>query len=125
MSDKSDVDKAAEKRAKLAYRKLLTHLRAGYSLDCFEEMSPQDIERAFLDFPHVYKRAEVDKAIRAGAKYWQDIGVRLSTGDIQGSQATYSLIMKHRYGYKDRDTQEIKHAGTISIVDYSSADTRV
>lgn len=120
-----------ERMAKLAqdknerrriFRDLCKHVEAGYSLDCFRELSHVTIGEYLTTYPEEFVREELDEAMRAGKETWEGIGRRQATGDCLGNSRSWYYNMSNRYGWSDKQKVEAEHKGqvSVSVVNYAT-----
>lgn len=105
------------------FKKLLSHLRQGYSIDSFEMLAPQAIQEYIKEFPDEFIASEIERATRAGKNEWESIGKRQATGDCLGNSRSWYYNMANRYGWREKVDIEADHKGSVSInvVSYASS----
>jgi hypothetical protein len=104
------------------FRKLLSHLRAGNSIDCFGPMSEKTIWEATKKYPETWKLEEIEIALRDAKEGWEKIGRQQALGTCIGNSRSWFYNMSNRYGWSDK--QKVETSGNsqlqVSIVNYSS-----
>ena len=113
---------ADKKERERVFKMLLAHLRRGYSLESFEELSPNTIKRYINLFKEEFVQEEIDEAMRAGRCVWEGIGYKQSTGECLGNSRSWYYNMANRYGWRDKIELEAEHTGQVQVqvVSYSS-----
>lgn len=103
------------------FKRLLEHVRAGYSLDCFGPISEITIKRCLELYKDDFVLEELDSAMRDAKQHWEQIGYRQSTGDCLGNSRSWYYNMSNRYDWSDRQKVDQEHSGQVSvnIVNYS------
>lgn len=104
------------------FKKLCMHLSAGYSLDCFPDVSLPTIQEMQKSFPEDFPPEELEKALRLGKQGWEDIGRRQANGSCLGNSRTWYYNMSNRYGWRERHDVEAEHKGqvAVNVVSYAS-----
>jgi len=97
------------------FERLLTHIRAGYSVDCFSELGTAAIEACCVKFPFEFVKEELVRAEREGKSGWEKIGRQQSTGQCLGNSRSWYYNMSHRYGWSDRVDARVEHAGSVAV----------
>jgi len=120
---KRDLNTDAEYR-KLTFKKLLQHIRGGYSIDCFTTMSAEKIELFLNQYPLEFIREELDEAIRDAKQGWEEIGRKQSNGTCLGNSRSWYYNMSNRYGWSERAQVKQEHTGSIKVDVVNYADTR-
>lgn len=107
------------------FERLLQHLAAGYSLDCFPELSEQTIGQLLKDYPSEWCEEELSDTLRHGKLYWEGVGRRQSEGTCLGNSRSWYYNMANRYGWRDKLDLNAEHKGQVevSIVNYASTKT--
>lgn len=105
------------------FKDLLQHIKDGFSLDCFSELSEMSIWEYIKIYPLEFVRGELDAAIRQAKQGWEDIGRRQSNGTCIGNSRSWYYNMSNRYGWRDKVDVANEHKGevNITVVDYSKA----
>lgn len=116
---KLEADKEYRKKI---FEKLKDHLRRGYSLDCFAEISETAIRRYLSIYKDEFSQDELDEAQREGKLLWEGIGYRQADGKCLGNSKAWWYNMAHRYKWSDRVHVEAQHSGqvAVSVVSYAS-----
>jgi len=86
----------------------IEHRAGGLSKKSFEHCDYETIEKYInsnIDFYPLKK--ELEKAERIGRKYWEEVGKKITTGDLKGNPATWIFTMKNKYPDEWKDKSEI------------------
>ena len=104
------------------FERLCAHVRAGFSLDCFSDMSKKSVEEYLERYSEEFCKEELEKAMREGKAYWETLGVRQSNGTCMGNSRTWFYNMAHRYAWSDRVDVKAEHTGSVAVqvVSYST-----
>jgi len=104
------------------FKELCQHVALGYSVDCFEHLSKNEIACFIKDFPDEFDLSTLDKALRKGKIYWEGIGRAQSEGSCLGNSRSWYYNMANRYGWREKLEVEAEHKGQVSvnIVSYAS-----
>jgi hypothetical protein len=123
--DKTDQPQDAKALRKELFKKLCRHVRVGYSLDCFSELSETTCRKYLETYPEEWPREEFEKALRDGKQAWEDIGKRQAMGTCMGNSRSWYYNMSNRYGWRDRVDVEADTRSTlqVQVVSYSRKDT--
>ncbi len=107
------------------FNDLCTHLREGYSFDCFPALSDTAIRKYTQIYPEDFVQEDIDNALRLGKQTWETIGHRQATGQCLGNSRTWYYNMSNRYGWRDKVDIEAEHRGSlaVSIVNYARPDS--
>ena len=107
---------------KQIFKNLLEHVEAGYSLDCFDELSSTSITSFLNDYPHEFSQESLDQSVRRGRGFWEDVGLRQATGKCLGNSRSWIYSMMNRYNWTDkcRVESEAKGSVTVSVVNYGN-----
>jgi hypothetical protein len=104
------------------FSELLTHIKAGYSLDCFGPLSEFEIKECVKAYPNTWSESGLIEAMRLAKSGWESIGRRQAEGTCIGNSRSWYYNMSNRYGWSDK--QKIETSGTqalnVSIVSYSA-----
>lgn len=111
---KNRMEASPEYRYKL-FESLLSHIREGYSIDCFAPLGPDAIAVAIERFPVEFDKESLYRAQREGKAGWEKIGRRQSTGECLGNSRSWYYNMSHRYGWSDRVDARVEHAGQVAV----------
>ena len=116
---KLEEDKNERRRV---FDKLLIHLRKGYSLESFAELSPNSVRKYINLFKEEFVQEELEEAMRQGRLAWEEIGHKQATGACLGNSRTWYYNMSNRYGWRDKIDVEAEHKGqvAVSVVSYAS-----
>ena len=116
---KIEADKSERRKV---FEKLLAHLRRGYSLESFAELSTVSIRKYINLFKEEFVEEELDEAMRQGRLAWEDIGHKQATGACLGNSRTWYYNMANRYGWRDKLDLQAEHKGqvAVSVVSYAS-----
>ncbi len=90
------------------------HLENGYSKRSFVPCSFETMEKYIKDYSNVLDSKQMLKAKRGNLFFWEDIGIRGTTGAIKGFNAkSWDMNMKNRFGWADKQDHkhdvEVKH----------------
>lgn len=86
----------------------IKHRAEGYSKESFPGCDYRTIETHIENSP-VELQPEIEqlgKAEREARKYWESLGIKLVTGDLQGSSPAWIFNMKNRFKEQWRDKVE-------------------
>ncbi len=108
------LENSREYREEL-FERLLSHIREGYSIDCFSELSTATIESLCASFPCEFIKEELVRAQREGKIGWEKIGRRQATGECLGNSRSWYYNMAHRYGWSDRVDTRVEHSGSVAV----------
>jgi hypothetical protein len=113
-------DSADERRR--VFKELCTHVKAGYSMDCFILLSDVAIRTYLKDFPDEFVEEELVKAMREGKVYWEGIGMQQAIGTCLGNSRSWYYNMANRYGWSEKAQIESKnsHEVQVNIVNYAT-----
>lgn len=116
---KKRLEESAEERRKM-FQKVCSHLRAGYSLDCFEELSEVAVKAYMEAFPGEFCPDEYAKALRLGKLGWEQIGRRQADGTCIGNSRSWYYNMSNRYGWTERSQIEadVRNAVSVTVIKY-------
>lgn len=105
------------------FRKLLDHLKAGLSVDCFKFLSFHSIQRCLREYPAEFVQSKYDQALREGQDMWEDIGKAQALGKCLGNSKSWYYNMANRYGWRERVDLQSEHKGAmqVEIVNYTRA----
>jgi hypothetical protein len=123
---------ASERRAKIetcaierrkVFAELLSHLRAGYSLDCFGPLSEVSIRKYLLLYNKEFVQEDLDNAMRDAKAGWENIGRKQANGDCLGNSRSWYYNMSNRYGWRDKVDIEAEHKGQVqvNVVNYATS----
>ncbi len=115
------LESSAVERGK-TFKRLVQHIVSGHSMDCFDELSIDQIERFCKDFSEEFDENLIEEALRKGKNYWEAIGNRQANGTCLGNSRSWYYNMVNRYGWRERvDVQaKTESAVSVSIVSYAS-----
>jgi hypothetical protein len=101
---------------------LLTHLRAGYSFDCFPELSDKQCLELLKSYPEEWVEADFIEALRDGKLGWESIGRRQAEGTCVGNSRSWVYNMINRFDWTDKTKLETTgtQAVNVNIVSYTS-----
>lgn len=110
----------SERRA--CFKRLLNHVRQGYSLDCFSDLSLNSILEFLKSYPLEFPAGELEDAKRDGKQGWEAIGRRQSDGTCLGNSRSWYYNMSNRFGWRDKIDVEAEHKGSVNVnvVNYAS-----
>jgi hypothetical protein len=94
----------------------IIHRAEGFSKESFIECDYRTIEKYIesnIDLQSLKK--ELEKAERAGFKYWEQLGKDLSSGKVRGNPAVWIFTVKNKFPDQYKDKTETEHSGTISV----------
>lgn len=122
---------ARERKVKLAndpvfrravFKDLLRHIEAGYSLDCFDQLSEIAIKNYLITYPEEFIEEELADSIRKAKGYWEGLGTRQANGSCLGNSRSWFYNMANRYGWQDKIDIKAEHAGQVevSIINYAT-----
>lgn len=118
----NDIYTNKELRRKV-FKNLLTHVREGYSIDCYSPLSADTITLFLTKFPDEFIGTELEKALRDGKQMWEGIGIRQSDGRCLGNSRSWYYNMMNRYGWSDKAQVKQEHSGSIKVEVVNYADT--
>jgi hypothetical protein len=115
--------KESEVERRKIFRELLTHLRAGYSVDCFAILSDTMIKTCLDTYPKEFVREDFEDALRDGKSGWESIGRRQAEGTCLGNSRSWYYNMANRYRWSDRQQVETEHKGqvSVSVINYGAS----
>jgi hypothetical protein len=104
------------------FKDLITHLKSGYSMDCFGPMSETTIMEFCKEYPGEFDKESLVEACRGGKNHWEDIGHRQAQGSCLGNSRTWFYNMSNRYGWRDKVDIEAEHKGSVAVnvISYAS-----
>lgn len=104
------------------FKRLLEHVRAGYSLNCFSELSYTSIQTYLKTYPEEFVREELDAALRDAQLLWEDIGKRQSSGQCLGNSRSWYYNMSNRYGWREKvDVKaDVQAQVSVAVVSYQT-----
>jgi hypothetical protein len=116
-----EIAKDAELRARI-FDRLCKHVAAGYSLDCFEELSILSIRKYLELYPEEFVGEELECAMRKGKQYWEGLGRRQADGTCLGNSRTWYYNMSNRYGWNEKQQIETdnKHQVSVNVISYAN-----
>lgn len=116
---KKKLEESAEERRKM-FQKVCSHLRAGYSLDCFDELAEAAVKHYVEAFPGEFCPDEYAKALRVGKLGWEQIGRRQADGTCMGNSRSWYYNMSNRYGWSERSQidADVKNAVSVTVIKY-------
>ena len=117
----NEFDTVARTRIE-SFERLLEHVRAGFSTDCFEDFSSEQVFKNFEKWPEEYSKEAFEQALRQGKASWELIGKNQALGTCLGNSRSWFYNMAQRYGWSDKVDVRAEHAGNVnvSIVSYAS-----
>ncbi len=104
------------------FMELRKHVEAGYSMDCFGDLSDVSIEKFLKDYPEEFVMTELMESMRKGKLKWENIGERQANGSCLGNSRSWVYNMINRYKWSDRLQVEAEHKGAIAVNIVSYAD---
>lgn len=113
-----------ERRARLAdnvterckiFKGLCDHVRCGFSLDCFSDLSLSSIEECMKLYPQEFIREDLEDAMRQGKVYWESVGRAQADGSCLGNSRSWYYNMANRYGWREKLDVQADHKGEISV----------
>lgn len=116
---KKRLEESAEERRKM-FSRVCAHLRAGYSLDCFDELSEAAVKRYIEAFPAEFCPHEYARACRLGKLGWEQIGRRQADGTCIGNSRSWYYNMSNRYGWSERSQidADVRNAVSVTVIKY-------
>jgi hypothetical protein len=97
----------------------ILHRAAGYSKRSFPDCDYETIEK-HLNEDVVFRplKEELDRAEREGMKVWEEIGIKISKGELKGNAAAWIFTMKNKFpeDYKDKMETEAEVKGELTII---------
>lgn len=116
------IESSAMERHKI-FRELCTHIRTGYSLDCFGPLSETTIKSFLKRFPDEFIEEQLHEAVRDGKGYWESLGRKQSDGSCLGNSRSWFYNMANRYNWSEKAKIEAEHSGNlnVNIVNYARA----
>lgn len=97
------------------FKRLLVHLKNGYSLDCFGDISNETIQEYTKKFPLEFNLDELVEAQRLAKLGWEEIGRRQSDGRCLGNSRSWYYNMAHRYSWTDKAQLQVEHTGGVAV----------
>jgi hypothetical protein len=86
----------------------IEHRAKGYSKKSFVECDYRTLEKYLEQNVDLHPlKKELERADREGLKYWEEIGRKITTGELRGNPATWIFTMKNKYPDDWQDTQKI------------------
>lgn len=124
-----DVNKKLEadvEYRKEIFEKLLEHVRGGFSMDSFSEISEGSVKNCVGRFPGEFDANMLERAVREGKHGWEKIGRDQATGKCLGNSRSWYYNMAHRYGWSDRVDARVEHSGSVAVevVSYARPDVK-
>ena len=113
------ANSAVERRR--VFVNLVRHLKAGYSLDCFSELSENSIREFLKTYPEEFVWEEVEQALRDGKSGWENLGRRQADGTCLGNSRSWYYNMVNRYKWRERVEvdAEVKGSLSVNVVNYA------
>ena len=111
---------AAERRK--MFKELCRHLACGYSRDCFEWLSENQIKVYIEKFPEEFVISELEDAMRRGKIFWEGVGRKQSLGECMGNSRSWYYNMANRYGWREKVDidADVKGSVNVNVVSYAS-----
>ena len=108
-------------RAKM-FKRLCAHIVAGYSVDCFPEISDELIYTWMKKYPLEFVESDFEEAKRRAKIGWEDIGRKQSEGKCLGNSRSWFYNMAHRYKWSERVHVEadVKAQVSVNVINYAS-----
>lgn len=94
------------------FKKLLTHISGGYSLESFPWLGKDKIE-SLMEWAPEFDREALEEALRKNLHLWESIGKKQSTGELIGNSRSWYYNMCNRHGWRER--AEIKQETTSNL----------
>ena len=104
------------------FKDLLRHIEAGYSIDCFGQMSETAIKNYLITYPEEFIEEELADSIRKAKGYWEGLGARQANGSCLGNSRSWYYNMVNRYGWREKIDIAAEHKGQVevSIINYAT-----
>jgi hypothetical protein len=104
------------------FKKLLKHVKDGFSLDCFSLIGYDAIQKYLKEYPLEFVQEELDTAIREAKGFWEGIGRDQSIGKCMGNSRAWYYNMVNRYGWRERVDVKADVTGSVSVevINYAS-----
>ena len=120
--ERTEMIKSNPKYRAQMFSDICSHLRDGYSLDCFGPLSEQSILDYTKLYPEEFVFEDLVEARREGKEGWESIGRDQATGKCLGNSRSWYYNMANRYGWRDKIDIEAQHSGQvqIEIVNYAT-----
>ena len=95
-------------------QKLIDHMAQGHSYESFAPVISVS-RQSLYQWESVHSEFSDAKKIGldANKKTLEEIGIKLATGEIQGSTTAWIFMMKNMHGWKDK--KEIEASGSIDV----------
>ena len=88
----------------------ILHRAHGFSKKSFPDCDFETIE-THLEHDIVFRplKAELERAEREGMKVWEEIGIKISRGELRGNAAACIFTMKNKFPEDYKDKTEVTH----------------
>ena len=118
---KRKAEKDSAERKKI-FAELCSHVKGGYSLQCFPPVSEHTIREWLKAYPEEFIEEELALALRAGQSGWEEIGRKQSNGSCLGNSRSWYYNMVNRYGWREKVDVTAEHKGAVQVqvINYSS-----
>ncbi len=105
------------------FGELCSHVRDGYSLDCFEAISWPTIQKWLELYKEEFVQEDLDNAMRKGKSGWENIGRKQANGECLGNSRSWYYNMSNRYNWRDKVDIEAEHKGNlqVQVVSYATS----
>lgn len=110
---------------KKTFELLLKHVRAGFSMDCFPQLSDKSIEKCLKEYPEEFIEEDLIEAMREAKTFWEGLGRDQANGKCLGNSRSWFYNMANRYGWRDKVDVESKQSGEVkfNVVNYATPTT--
>lgn len=102
-------------------QKLCSHLREGFSVNCFGVIARKTLERCIKNHPNEFDLEEIESAIEEGQLAWEKLGRAQARGECLGNSRTWFYNMCNRYNWSEKSKveAETKQAVCVQVVNYA------
>lgn len=107
-------------------KRLLQHLREGFSVQSFGILDKTTMAEAIKNHPESFDMREIEGAIDEGMAMWERLGYAQANGKNLGNSRTWFYNMANRYGWSERSKVDVdaKQAVTVQVVSYADTPTQ-
>ena len=118
--------KEDEKFRQWIHKKLLQHLREGFSFESLGIVASSVLKEYIKKYPEDFDMGEIEMAMNEGQDMWERLGHAQSNGKNLGNSRTWFYNMANRYGWTERSKVDVdaKQAVTVQVVSYADTPTQ-
>jgi len=116
------IAESPELRKKI-FERLLEHVRNGYSLSCFDELSEVSVRKYLKTYYEEFIEEDLDEAMRTGMQRWESIGKRQAEGSCLGNSRSWFYNMANRFGWREKVDIKAEHDGNmnVNVISYATS----